>query len=143
LLFKFETAIMNSATAASATSRKARASRRPSVPPRAARADPPGSSVIASQAEPVTAAQDGLHDDGTARIVLADPAGLLEPHRAGELVAELAELSGLPVGLYCQGAARSGMALALEAAVNLDRAHLEALVRPMAEALPWLLDVPR
>ena len=53
---------------------------------------------------------------GTARIVLADPAGLLEPHRAGELVAELRELSGLPVGLYCQGAARSGIALALEAA---------------------------
>jgi oxaloacetate decarboxylase alpha subunit len=57
-----------------------------------------------------------LREMGTARIVLADPAGLLEPHRAGELVAELAELSGLPVGLYCQGAARSGMALALEAA---------------------------
>ncbi len=56
-----------------------------------------------------------LRDMGTARIVLADPAGLLEPHRAGELVAELAELSGLPVGLYCQGAARSGVALALEA----------------------------
>ena len=53
---------------------------------------------------------------GTARIVLADPAGLLEPHRAGELVAELRELSGLPVGLYCQGAARSGIALALEGA---------------------------
>ena len=53
---------------------------------------------------------------GTARIILADPAGLLEPHRAGELVAELRELSELPVGLYCQGAARSGMALALEAA---------------------------
>jgi len=53
---------------------------------------------------------------GTARIILADPAGLLEPHRAGELVAELGELSELPVGLYCQGAARSGMALALEAA---------------------------
>ncbi len=53
---------------------------------------------------------------GTGRIVLADPAGLLEPPRAGELVAELRELTGLPVGLYCQGAASSGIALALEAA---------------------------
>ncbi len=59
---------------------------------------------------------------GAARIVLDDPAGLLQPHRAGELVAELGELTGLPVGLYCQGAGRNGLALALEAAragVNL------------------------
>jgi hypothetical protein len=40
-------------------------------------------------------------------------------------------------------AAALGAALALEAVGHLDRAHLEALVRPMAEALPWLLDVPR
>ena len=40
-------------------------------------------------------------------------------------------------------AAALGAALALEAAGHLDRAHLETLVRPMAEALPWLLDVPR
>ncbi|HUK44094.1 MAG TPA: biotin/lipoyl-containing protein [Gaiellaceae bacterium] len=53
---------------------------------------------------------------GAARIVLDDPAGLLQPHRAGELVAELRELSGLPVGLYSQGAGRNGLALALEAA---------------------------
>src|SRR4029079_5554615 len=33
-----------------------------------------------------------------------------------ELVASLAENSGLPVGLYCQGAAGSGLAGALEAA---------------------------
>ncbi len=53
---------------------------------------------------------------GAARIVLDDPAGLLQPHRAGELVAELHELTGLPVGLYSQGAGRNGLALALEAA---------------------------
>jgi oxaloacetate decarboxylase alpha subunit len=52
---------------------------------------------------------------GAARIILSDPAGLLEPHHAGELVGELRELCDLPVGLYCQGAARSGIALALEA----------------------------
>ncbi len=57
-----------------------------------------------------------LPEIGAARIVLDDPAGLLQPHRAGELVAELHELTGLPVGLYCQGAGRNGLALALEAA---------------------------
>jgi oxaloacetate decarboxylase (Na+ extruding) subunit alpha len=57
-----------------------------------------------------------LPEIGAARIVLDDPAGLLQPHRCGELVAELRELSGLPVGLYCQGAGRNGLALALEAA---------------------------
>ncbi len=53
---------------------------------------------------------------GAARIVLDDPAGLLQPHRAGELIAELNELTGLPVGLYCQGAGRNALAIALEAA---------------------------
>jgi oxaloacetate decarboxylase alpha subunit len=55
-----------------------------------------------------------LPEIGAARILLHDPAGLLQPHRAGELVAELRELSGLPVGLYAQGAGRNGLALALE-----------------------------
>jgi oxaloacetate decarboxylase alpha subunit len=57
-----------------------------------------------------------MPDFGAARIVLDDPAGLLEPARAGELIAELRELTGLPVGLYCQGAGRNALALALEAA---------------------------
>jgi oxaloacetate decarboxylase alpha subunit len=53
---------------------------------------------------------------GAARIVLDDPAGLLQPARAGQLIAELRELTGLPVGLYCQGAGRNALALALETA---------------------------
>ena len=57
-----------------------------------------------------------LPELGAARILLHDPAGLLQPGRAGELTAELAELSGLPVGLYCQGAGRNALAIALEAA---------------------------
>ncbi len=57
-----------------------------------------------------------LPEIGASRILLDDPVGLLQPHRAGELVAELREVSGLPVGLYCQGAGRNGLALALEAA---------------------------
>jgi oxaloacetate decarboxylase (Na+ extruding) subunit alpha len=57
-----------------------------------------------------------LPDLGAARVLLHDPSGALEPHRANELVAVLSEGSGLPVGLYCQGAAGSGLAAALEAA---------------------------
>src|SRR5579885_3191563 len=48
-----------------------------------------------------------LPELGAARILLHDPAALLQPHRASELVAELREVSGLPVGLYCQGAGGS------------------------------------
>ena len=45
-----------------------------------------------------------LPELGAARVLLHDPSGALEPHRANELVTALAEGSGLPVGLYCQGA---------------------------------------
>jgi oxaloacetate decarboxylase alpha subunit len=57
-----------------------------------------------------------LPDLGAARVLLHDPSGALEPHRANELVTALAQGSGLPVGLYCQGAGGSGLASALEAA---------------------------
>ena len=57
-----------------------------------------------------------LPELGAARVLLHDPSGALEPYRANELVAALAEGSGLPVGLYCQGAGGSGLAAALEAA---------------------------
>jgi len=57
-----------------------------------------------------------LPELGAARVLLHDPSGALEPHRANSLVAALAEGSGLPVGLYCQGAGGSGLASALEAA---------------------------
>jgi oxaloacetate decarboxylase alpha subunit len=57
-----------------------------------------------------------LPDLGAARVLLHDPSSALEPYRAHELVGSLAEGSGLPVGLYCQGAGGSGLAAALEAA---------------------------
>jgi len=57
-----------------------------------------------------------LPDLGAARILLHDPSGSLEPHRAGELVSALAEASGLPLGIYCQGSAGNALAAALEAA---------------------------
>jgi oxaloacetate decarboxylase (Na+ extruding) subunit alpha len=57
-----------------------------------------------------------LPELGAARILLNDPAALLQPHRASELVAELRDVSGLPVGLYAQGAGGNALAAALEAA---------------------------
>jgi oxaloacetate decarboxylase alpha subunit len=57
-----------------------------------------------------------LPELGAARLLLNDPAALLQPHRAGELVTELRDVSGLPVGLYAQGAGGNALAAALEAA---------------------------
>jgi len=56
-----------------------------------------------------------LPDLGASRVLLHDPSSSLHPHRAHELVGTLAAASGLPVGLYCQGAAGNAMSAALEA----------------------------
>jgi oxaloacetate decarboxylase alpha subunit len=53
---------------------------------------------------------------GAARVLLHDPTGSLQPHRARELVTGLREATGLPVGIYCQGSAGNALAAALEAA---------------------------
>ncbi|MEK6273891.1 MAG: acetyl-CoA carboxylase biotin carboxyl carrier protein [Actinomycetota bacterium] len=75
-----------------------------------------------------------LPELGAARILLHDPSGALEAPRAHELVAALAEESGLPVGIYCQGAAGSGLAAALEAArAGADR--IACAVYPIALTL--------
>ena len=52
----------STATPASATARNTSASRSPSASPRAPRRAGPAPSLIAGQAEPVSAAQHGLHD---------------------------------------------------------------------------------
>jgi oxaloacetate decarboxylase (Na+ extruding) subunit alpha len=57
-----------------------------------------------------------LPELGAARVLLHDPSGALEPHRAHELVEALTAASGLPVGLYCQGSAGNALASSLEAA---------------------------
>ena len=57
-----------------------------------------------------------LPELGAARVLLHDPTGSLQPHRADELVTRVGEASGLPVGVYCQGAAGNALAAALEAA---------------------------
>src|ERR671937_652450 len=56
-----------------------------------------------------------LPELGAARALVHDPSSSLQPHLAQELVSTLAEASGLPVGLYCQGAAGNAMAAGLEA----------------------------
>jgi oxaloacetate decarboxylase alpha subunit len=72
-----------------------------------------------------------LPDLGASRVLLHDPSGSLRPHRAQELVGTLAEASGLPVGLYCQGAAGNAMAAALEASrAGADR--IACAVYPVA-----------
>src|SRR4051812_49651397 len=70
-----------------------------------------GSGMIGALAEQAAK----LPELGASRILLHDPTGSLQPHRAGELVAALREASGLPVGLYCQGAGGNALASALEA----------------------------
>src|SRR5947208_14657482 len=57
-----------------------------------------------------------LPELGAARVLLHDPTGSLQPHRARELVTGLRDATGLPIGIYCQGSAGNALAAALEAA---------------------------
>jgi oxaloacetate decarboxylase alpha subunit len=75
-----------------------------------------------------------LPELGAARILLHDPAALLQPHRASELVAELRDVSGLPVGLYAQGAGGNALASSLEAA-RAGADLIAATVYPIALAM--------
>jgi oxaloacetate decarboxylase (Na+ extruding) subunit alpha len=59
-----------------------------------------------------------LPELGAARVLIHDPTGSLQPHRARELVERVGEATGLPVGLYCQGSAGNALAAALEGARN-------------------------
>src|SRR6185312_6745929 len=56
---------------------------------------------------------------GAVRVLLHDPTGSLQPHRARELVTGLREATGLPVGIYCQGSGGNALAEAL-AGLGLD-----------------------
>src|SRR5262249_1797637 len=56
-----------------------------------------------------------LPELGAVRVLLHDPTGSLQPHTAEELVPALAEASGLPVGIYAQGAGGSALAASLAA----------------------------
>ena len=57
-----------------------------------------------------------LPELGAVRVLLHDPTGSLQPHTAEDLVRALADASGLPVGIYAQGAGGSALAASLAAA---------------------------
>src|SRR2546423_10425508 len=57
-----------------------------------------------------------LPELGAVRVLLHDPTGSLQPHKAEDLVHALAEASGLPVGIYVQGAAGRALAATLKPA---------------------------
>lgn len=67
------------------------------------------------ETEPLVERARSLPDLGATRVLVHDPSGTLYPHRARELVEAIGEASGLPVGLYCQGAAGNALAASLEA----------------------------
>src|SRR5689334_6215814 len=75
-----------------------------------------------------------LPELGAVRVLLHDSTGSLQPHRAAELVARLADASGLPVGIYVQGASGSGLASAL-AAAQAGVQLIACSVYPLALAL--------
>jgi oxaloacetate decarboxylase alpha subunit len=75
-----------------------------------------------------------LAELGAGRVLLHDPSGSLQPHRAHELIAGLAEASGLPVGIYCQGSAGNALAAALEAA-RAGAELIASAIYPVALAL--------
>src|SRR2546421_4843702 len=78
-----------------------------------------------------------MPDLGAVRVLLHDPTGSLQPHRAAELVPALAEASGLPVGIYVQGAGGSALAAAL-AAARAGAQLLACAIYPLALSLPRL-----
>src|SRR6266540_4523242 len=70
----------------------------------------------AGETDALVAQAQRLPELGAARVLVHDPSGSLEPHRVRELVEAIRDASGLPVGLYCQGAGGSALAAAIEAA---------------------------
>ncbi|HXG76843.1 MAG TPA: acetyl-CoA carboxylase biotin carboxyl carrier protein [Gaiellaceae bacterium] len=75
-----------------------------------------------------------LPELGATRVVVNDPTGALVPHRAAELVARVREASELPVGLYVQGSAGTGLAAAI-AAVQAGADLVATTVYPLALTL--------
>jgi len=57
-----------------------------------------------------------LPELGAVRVLLHDPTGSLQPHKAEDLVHAIGDASGLPVGIYLQGAGGSALAATLKAA---------------------------
>jgi oxaloacetate decarboxylase (Na+ extruding) subunit alpha len=75
-----------------------------------------------------------LPELGAVRVLLHDPTGSLQPHTAEELVHALGDASGLPVGIYAQGAGGSALAAAL-AASRAGAQLLACAIYPLALTL--------
>ena len=75
-----------------------------------------------------------LGDLGASRVLVHDPAGSLDPAQASELVERLREASGLPVGLYAQGAAGAALAASIEA-VRAGADVVASAIYPVAISL--------
>jgi oxaloacetate decarboxylase (Na+ extruding) subunit alpha len=75
-----------------------------------------------------------LAEFGAARILIHDPAGSLHPAQARELVEQVAEASGLPVGFHCQGSGGAALASSLEA-VRAGAALVACALFPVALSL--------
>jgi oxaloacetate decarboxylase alpha subunit len=88
-----------------------------------------------------------LPELGAVRVLLHDPTGSLQPHKAENLVGALGEASGLPIGIYVQGSGGSALAASLAAAragaqliactvfplaLTLHRVSAEALAEALA-----------
>jgi oxaloacetate decarboxylase (Na+ extruding) subunit alpha len=88
-----------------------------------------------------------LPELGAVRVLLHDPTGSLQPHKAENLVHALGEASGLPIGIYIQGSGGSALAASLAAAragaqliactvfplaLTLHRVSAEALAEALA-----------
>lgn len=71
---------------------------------------------------------------GATRVLVNDPTGALLPHLTQELVERLREATGLPVGLYVQGASGTGLANAL-VATRVGADLVATAVYPLALAL--------
>jgi oxaloacetate decarboxylase (Na+ extruding) subunit alpha len=75
-----------------------------------------------------------LTDLGASRVLVHDPAGSLDPGQARELVQRVAEASGLPVGLHCQGAGGAALA-SIDEAVRAGAALVACALYPIALSL--------
>jgi oxaloacetate decarboxylase alpha subunit len=88
-----------------------------------------------------------LSELGASRVLVHDPAGSLQPAQARELVEQIGEASGLPVGFHGQGSGGAALAAGLEAAragaaliactlypiaLSLHRISAEALAQSLA-----------
>jgi oxaloacetate decarboxylase (Na+ extruding) subunit alpha len=75
-----------------------------------------------------------LPELGAVRVLLHDPTGSLQPHKAADLVHALGEASGLPVGIYVQGAGGSALAATL-AAASAGAQLIACAIYPLALSL--------